>query len=155
MPGTLNIWSTLKMEGVGIYKILVNFYRLQNVIPQFNDDREMEAVISGNGQCEQFTAFMIICIMIVISSAHIMRRPCGFCNDQKVQTNPCCSPTHPDNKNCLAQSSYFNLWCNVIFINLKLCYALPSGNHPQAEFYWNFLRYNNCSIFCTGCNKLS
>ena len=74
MPGALNIWSTLKMEEAGVYKILVNFYRLHYVIPQFNDDQEMEAVISGTEQCEQFTAFMIICIMIVISFTHIMWR---------------------------------------------------------------------------------
>jgi len=74
MPGALNVWSTLKMEAVGVYKIMVNFYRLHYVIPQLDDDREMEVVISGTEQCEQFTAFMIICIMIVISTAHIMWR---------------------------------------------------------------------------------
>jgi hypothetical protein len=74
MPGTLNVWSTLNMEAAGVYKILVNFYRLHYVIPQFNDDQEMEAVISGTEQCEQFTAFMIICIMIGISFPHIMWR---------------------------------------------------------------------------------
>jgi hypothetical protein len=72
MPGALNVWSTLKMEAAGVYKILVNFYRLHYVIPQFEDDREMKVVISGTEQCEQFTAFMIIYIVIVILIAHIM-----------------------------------------------------------------------------------
>jgi hypothetical protein len=62
------------MEAAGVYKILVNFYRLHNVIPQFDNDREMEVVISGTQQCGQFTAFMIICIMTVMSFAHIMWR---------------------------------------------------------------------------------